>query len=72
MEGVYSTFSFTTDNGAMIAITGYYKYLNKDFCDLSATSYARVTFDINNHQRLCLYHHVNNNVIMAKLKLPKT
>jgi N6-L-threonylcarbamoyladenine synthase len=37
-------FSFTTDNGAMIAITGYYKYLNKDFCDLSATSYARVTF----------------------------
>jgi len=37
-------FSFTTDNGGMIAITGYYKYLNKDFCDLSATSYARVTF----------------------------
>lgn len=37
-------FSFTTDNGAMIAIAGYYKYLNKDFCDLSATPYARVTF----------------------------
>src|SRR6056297_441445 len=24
-------FKFTTDNAAMIAITGYYKYLNKDF-----------------------------------------
>ena len=24
-------FSFTTDNAAMVAITGYYKYLDKDF-----------------------------------------
>ena len=37
-------FSFTTDNGAMIAITGYYKYLNADFCDLGTVPYARITY----------------------------
>lgn len=37
-------FSFTTDNGAMIAITGYYKYLNEDFCNLEAIPYARITY----------------------------
>lgn len=36
-------FAFTTDNAAMIAITGYFKYLNKDFCSLSEVPYARVT-----------------------------
>jgi len=36
-------FSFTTDNAAMIAITGYYKYLRKEFCSLNETPYARVT-----------------------------
>ncbi len=35
-------FSFTTDNAAMIAITGYYKYLKKDFSPLTDTPYARV------------------------------
>lgn len=34
-------FEFCTDNAAMIAITGYYKYLNKDFCDLSVAPLAR-------------------------------
>ena len=29
-------FSFTTDNAAMIAITGYYKYLDNDFCTRQA------------------------------------
>lgn len=33
---------FTTDNAAMIATTAYFKYLNKEFCDLSAAPYARV------------------------------
>lgn len=28
-------FSFTTDNAAMVAITGYYKYLDKEFCDIA-------------------------------------
>lgn len=36
-------FEFCTDNAAMIAITGYYKFLKKDFCDLSAVPQARYT-----------------------------
>lgn len=36
-------FSFTTDNAAMIAMTGYFKYLKGDFCDLNETPYARVS-----------------------------
>ena len=32
---------FTTDNAAMIAIAGYYKYLKKDFADQRAVPYAR-------------------------------
>lgn len=36
-------FSYTTDNAAMIAITGYFKYLNKDFCPIDAPAYSRVT-----------------------------
>ena len=34
-------FQYCTDNAGMIAITAYYKYLNKDFADLSATATAR-------------------------------
>lgn len=36
-------FSYTTDNAAMIAITGYYKYLDKDFCSMDAPAYSRVS-----------------------------
>lgn len=36
-------FSFTTDNAAMIAITGYYKYQDKDFCPIEAPAFSRVT-----------------------------
>lgn len=36
-------FSYTTDNAAMIAITGYYKYMDKDFCSIAAPAYSRVT-----------------------------
>ena len=35
-------FSYTTDNAAMVAITGYYKYLKGEFCGYEATPYARV------------------------------
>ncbi|MCL4141199.1 UNVERIFIED_CONTAM: hypothetical protein GTU68_019989 [Idotea baltica] len=35
-------FEYTTDNAAMIAITGYLKYLNKDFSDVSVTAKARL------------------------------
>lgn len=33
-------FEFCTDNAAMIAISGYYKFLKKDFCDLAAVPKA--------------------------------
>ena len=36
-------FSFTTDNAAMIAITGYYKYQDQDFCSIDKPAYSRVT-----------------------------
>jgi N6-L-threonylcarbamoyladenine synthase len=35
-------FSYTTDNAAMVAITGYYKYLDGEFCDIDAPSFSRV------------------------------
>ena len=36
--------SYTTDNAAMIAITAYYKYLNKDFSSQDTVPEARVSF----------------------------
>lgn len=35
--------TFTTDNAAMVAVAGYFKYLNEDFCELNAAPYSRVT-----------------------------
>lgn len=37
-------FSYTTDNAAMIGIVGYYKYLDKDFCQIDAPAFSKVTF----------------------------
>ncbi len=34
--------SFTTDNAAMVAIAGYFKYLDKEFCPLDIAPFARV------------------------------
>lgn len=34
-------FGYTTDNAAMIAITGHYKYKDKDFCALNKPAYSR-------------------------------
>jgi N6-L-threonylcarbamoyladenine synthase len=36
-------FKFTTDNAAMIAITGYYKYLRGEFTSQDAVPYSRVS-----------------------------
>lgn len=36
-------FSYTTDNAAMIAMAGYFKYLDKDFCPIEAPAYSRVS-----------------------------
>ncbi|MFC2138200.1 hypothetical protein ACFLTE_08505 [Bacteroidota bacterium] len=35
-------FRYTTDNAAMIAITGYYKYLKKQFSNLDVSPKARL------------------------------
>lgn len=36
-------FAFTTDNAAMIAITGYYKYQKHQFCDIALAPFAKAT-----------------------------
>ncbi|KUL15449.1 MAG: putative tRNA threonylcarbamoyladenosine biosynthesis protein Gcp [Proteiniphilum sp. 51_7] len=36
-------FAYTTDNAAMVAITGYYKYLDGEFCGKEVAPYARVS-----------------------------
>ena len=38
-------FSYTTDNGAMIAIAGYFKFLDRDFCPIDKPPYSRVSFN---------------------------
>ena len=38
-------FSYTTDNAEMIAITGYFKYLDRDFCSIDLPAYSRVTLE---------------------------
>lgn len=37
-------FSYTTDNAAMIGITGYYKYKDGDFCSIDKPAFSKVTF----------------------------
>lgn len=37
-------FSYTTDNAAMIGVTGYYKYRDKDFCSIDKPAFSKVTF----------------------------
>lgn len=36
-------FGYTTDNAAMIAMTGYFKYQDKDFCTIDKPAYSRVS-----------------------------
>ncbi|MBO4984089.1 MAG: tRNA (adenosine(37)-N6)-threonylcarbamoyltransferase complex transferase subunit TsaD [Bacteroides sp.] len=36
-------FGYTTDNAAMIAMAGYFKYQDKEFCPIEAPAYSRVT-----------------------------
>ena len=38
-------FSYTTDNAAMIAIVGYYKYLDGEFCSIEKPAFSKVTFE---------------------------
>ena len=41
-------FEYCTDNAAMVAIAGYYRYLAKDFCDQSISPLARWSVDLIN------------------------
>ena len=36
--------SACTDNAAMIGVTGYYKFLDKDFCSIDKPAFSKVTF----------------------------
>ncbi|KAA6300929.1 MAG: tRNA N6-adenosine threonylcarbamoyltransferase [Candidatus Ordinivivax streblomastigis] len=36
-------FAFTTDNAAMVAMSGYFKYLHQEFCSMETTPFSRVT-----------------------------
>ena len=36
-------FAFTTDNAAMVAMTGYFKYRNKEFCSPDVAPFSRIT-----------------------------
>lgn len=38
-------FSYTTDNAAMIGVTGYFKYLDNDFCAIDKPAFSKVTFN---------------------------
>ncbi len=38
-------FSYTTDNAAMIALVGYYKFLDGDTCDISRPPFSKVRFN---------------------------
>lgn len=35
-------FGYTTDNAAMVAISGYYKFLDKEFCSMDVAPFSRV------------------------------
>ena len=36
-------FAFTTDNAAMVAMCGYFKYLNHEFCSMDTVPFSKVT-----------------------------
>ena len=38
-------FSYPTDNAAMIAIVGYFKYLDGEFCPIEKPAFSKVTFE---------------------------
>lgn len=44
-------FEYCTDNAAMIGIVGYYKYLNKEFTDLSVSPQPRLNFNLSAEER---------------------
>ena len=45
MDGRYIFRNSATDNAAMIAMVGYFKYLDKEFCPIDAPAFSKVTFE---------------------------
>ena len=43
LEAFIPARKFTTDNAAMIAMAGYFKYQNKDFCRYDEVPFARTS-----------------------------
>jgi len=43
-KGYIPAFEYCTDNAAMIAITGYYRYISNEFSDLSVSASARAAW----------------------------
>jgi N6-L-threonylcarbamoyladenine synthase len=43
-------FSYTTDNAAMIAVTGYFKYLNNEFTTQDVAPFARMVIGMKNEK----------------------
>ncbi len=35
-------FSFTTDNAAMVAMSGHFKFLNNEFCEMTAVPFSKI------------------------------
>ena len=44
LKSFFPKFEYTTDNGAMIAMVGYLKYLKKDFSNLENGVKSRFKF----------------------------
>ncbi|HPX99561.1 MAG TPA: tRNA (adenosine(37)-N6)-threonylcarbamoyltransferase complex transferase subunit TsaD, partial [Bacteroidaceae bacterium] len=40
-KGFIPPISYSTDNAAMIACTGYFKYLDRDFCEIDVPIYSK-------------------------------
>ena len=45
LEAFIPALEFTTDNAAMVATAGYFKYLDKEFCQYSSVPFARITVE---------------------------
>ena len=45
VDNLHTKFSYTTDNAAMIASVGNFKYQDKDFTQMDIPVFSKVTFE---------------------------
>jgi N6-L-threonylcarbamoyladenine synthase len=38
-------FAFTTDNAAMVAMSGYFKFMNKEFAPMDCVPFSRINIE---------------------------